>query len=112
MNIRQPWVDRYEWTDSIADWAEHNALTAEHKAILNADVSKADRNEGAWVEMQGRPAWPARRCSPEMAVWVPDDDAPSEPLTGFEAALLTLIYAASVSFVAWLIATIAIAWGN
>ncbi len=79
MNIRQPWVDHYEWTDSISDWAEHHALETERRAILTADVSKADKHEGVlYTAPQGRvdQGWPVRRCSPEMATFV---DALPEP---------------------------------
>lgn len=69
MNIRQPWVDHHEWTDSVADWAEsHPITTRAHRAL--------PLEEPHYTAPQGRPeqGWPVRRCSPEMACWAPDDD--------------------------------------
>lgn len=101
------------WADSM--WGiGHSELTAEEKAILTADYSKADRNEGAelgYVQMQGRDAWPARRCSPEMACWVPEDDH-KDALSPAEAVLLCAIYSVSVVFVVWLVLTLTAAWSN
>lgn len=97
---------------------EHAQLTAEEKAILTADYTPADRHEAASAAIlntvQGRPeqAWPARRCSPEMAVYDPteDDDARREELTPAEASLLCAIYLISTLLVLWIFLTIAKAW--
>lgn len=42
---------------------EAERMEAERLAFLSADYTKRERQ---YVEMQGRPAWPARRCSPEV----------------------------------------------
>lgn len=82
----------HDWADSMADYG------ASH-----ADELKA--HDTPMVQMQGRDAWPARRCSPEMACWAPNDDqsdsADMEVVTwlfkGFVVVLLAL-------FCAWCIA--------
>lgn len=93
---------------------EHAALSQAEKAELTADYTPAERHEG-WVQMQGRPeqGWPARRYTPEMACWAPDDDeARDEDMTGFEAFVLMLVYIASTAFVMWLFTTVAgFLWG-
>lgn len=93
----------HEWQDSMVDWAMQNQLDAERKAELTADWGLADRNEGVFYAPQGRveQGWPARRAWPEMAVYVPDDDAPRESMSGAEAWLLLLAYVASVLFTVW-----------
>lgn len=83
MNIRQ----MHTFADSMFG-IEHEALTAAEKAELQGDYTPADRAEGAFVQMQGRPAWPARRCSPEMVRFIdrlPERYDPPEPLTPREA---------------------------
>lgn len=101
MNIRQPWVDHYEWTDSVADWAEsHPITTRAHRAI--------PLEEPHYTAPQGRPeqGWPVRRCSPEMACWDATQDDQSESADG-DVLLWLLKGACVVSFVlfcAWVIA--------
>lgn len=56
-------MNTHEWADSMADWAEHQDFERDRLAFLSADYTKRERQ---YVEMQGRPAWPARRCSPEV----------------------------------------------
>lgn len=67
MNIRQPWVDHHEWTDSLADWAESNPVTRRVHHAHRALPLPAERQ---WVAPQGRieQGWPARRCSSEPTV--------------------------------------------
>lgn len=82
MNIRQ----LHTFADSMWN-IEHEALTAAEKAEQQGDYKPADRAEGM-VLMQGRSAWPARRCSPEMAHVIdrlPERYDPPEPLTPREA---------------------------
>lgn len=83
MNIRQPWVDHHEWTDSVADWAEsHPITTRAHRAL----PLPAERQ---WVAPQGRieQGWPARRCSSEPTVidQLPEDYDKPKPVVGKEA---------------------------
>ncbi len=113
MNIRQPFIDHYEWTDSIGDWAEHARLTAEEKASLQFDVTPADRYEGVlYTEPQGRreQGWPQRRCSPEMACGVPDDDEDREAMSAGEACFVVVAFCVSACFVAWLAVNLLKQW--
>ena len=73
----------------MAEWSENNPTT--RRAHLEL------------IEPKGRPeqGWTARRCSPEMACWEPDDDD-KEAMKAFETVVLMLVYSASVVFVMWL----------
>lgn len=55
------------WADSVADWAEENAAELRH-FTGTAHRAKPLPAERQWVAPQGRPAWPARRCSVEPTV--------------------------------------------
>ncbi len=68
-----------DWQDFEPDYGMQEHLDRERKADLASDWGIADRNEGAelgWVQMQGRNAWPARRCSPELVHFI--DRMPEE----------------------------------
>jgi hypothetical protein len=60
---------------------------------------------------QGRPeqGWPIRRCSPEMAVYDPEDDdkRQREALSAAEAYLLVAIYSLSCVIATWALCVIA-----
>ena len=60
-----------DWADSMALWAEENAAELRHftGTTHRAQPLPAERQ---WVAPQGRPAWLARRCSPEPEIMVID----------------------------------------
>ncbi len=99
-------------SDELREW---DRLEAERLAALNADYA-SERNERAelgWVEPQGRreQGWPARRCSPEMAVYDPtEDDERRAPMSAAEAFLMVAIYCISAVFVTWLLVVVSKAW--
>lgn len=97
-------IQHNEWADSMADWAYANADSLKEHSAIEADRREAWQIEKAspdWIEMQGRPAWPSLRNSPEMACWAPDDEPAKEEMTGAEAWLLMSAYIASILFTCW-----------
>jgi hypothetical protein len=104
-----------EWADSMADWGMQHNLDRERLAYLNADYTKASRQEGAdlgWLDLQDTTAWPARRGDLHVIDRLPedwDDEPPKEPITPGESVLLCAIYCISAVLVVWLLVT---AWNG
>jgi hypothetical protein len=103
----------HEWCDSMADWAMHNALEAERKAVNASEYSTADRYElidvhgyvGATAERAAEAAWEVY-APEEVHGWsevLPDGYESADAEVGrFLLKFLAWIFVAC--FCAWLIA--------
>lgn len=82
----------HDWADSMMEFGHEHA-----------DELKAHQ---PMVTMQGRDAWPARRCSPEMAVYDPTEDDQSNSADADVIAWLlkTFVVVLLALFSAWCIA--------
>lgn len=100
-----------------------------HRAPVLTDTPVSESRP--WVAPQGRPAWTARRCSPELArdlreakfhnadcgfhfeaassctVIGAESDPPKPPLSPAEAYLLMVIYVLSCCIAAWVLCQVA-----
>lgn len=107
MNIRPPFIAHHEWADSVADWAMQNRFDTERKSELEADCGPMERHEGVlYTAPQGRveQGWPARRCSPEMAVWdSTQDDDKREAASGLDVSITIVGFIASACISVWLL---------
>lgn len=84
--------------DDCGEWAESHPMTQRaHRAPVLP--------ERHYTAPQGRESqgWPVRRCSPEMACWVPEDQTESADR---DVAMFVLRLAAGIcaaAFAAWLV---------